>query len=89
MYRFNDIVKIEDKVGRVLSHNTITHKVYVLVRTGDFTWIQEKWDDLLCKKAKIPLWDLYSVFKIRYNRMERTPELKSMDDDGDHIMSLY
>ena len=93
MFKFDDIVKnsYNEKVGRVFTYDKIGHKVHVLVRTNTHTWQSEKWDEMMCKKIKIPLWDMRIPFNIRYNRMQRTPDLTPMsnDKDGDHIMSLY
>ncbi len=81
MYKLNDIVEYEGVLGRVFSYDKITHSVYVLFRLNDHTWKVEKCDEFFCKHVQKYMWGVETALCIKYQRLQRTPNLVPLNSD--------
>jgi hypothetical protein len=88
MYKANDIVEYEGKLGRVFGYDNITHSVHVLFRVNDHTWKVEKCDEFFCKRVQTYIWGIEYALRIKYQKATRTPNLAPMVADDDHIMEM-
>lgn len=89
MFITNSIVEQDSVLGRVLFHDTIKRKVYVLVRTGDHSWKMQKWEDNLCHQYMSYLWHIETAFATKFNKSHSTPLLDSMEIEQDiHVLYL-
>lgn len=75
----NSIVQNDFGVmGRVIYHDKYSHVIHVIVRVNTFTWKIEKWDPYHCNQIQTYLWPIETPFRIRYQKIQRTPDLKPM-----------
>ena len=88
MYKINDPIQFEEKVGRVYSYGN-NGSVNVLVRVNENTWKLENWYTLMCRPYVGYLWTYQNVFGNKMKLKNYTPELTPMDvDDDPHVIHL-
>lgn len=89
MYKANDIVEYNGRLGRVFGYDKITHSVHVLFRENDYTWKVERCDEFFCKHIQTYMWGIENALRIKYQKASRTPKLEPLTvDDGDYIMKI-
>jgi hypothetical protein len=86
MFKANEIIHYDGKVGRVLYHDPIFSNVYVLCRVNENTWKQEKWYSISCQKYSGILWDMHIPFCIKYTHWHNRMEI---DDDEPYEYVMY
>ncbi len=88
MYKSDDIVSMEGKVGRVLFYNALTHDLHVLNRVSENCWREEKWDPMFCRIAYVVMWDLAHAFNVKPTKYMKSPCLVPMDVDDGHVLMI-
>ena len=71
-FRLNEVVSIHARgypnhgIARVWYHNKNTHTVYVLVRTGTFSWRVKSYDELSVEPVNdYVIWGMSMPFSIK------------------------
>ena len=86
MYKFNDPIQCEGRVGRVFSLGE-RRTIHVLVRVNEHTWRVETWYTMGCEPYHGFLWTFQNAFRTQLS--VRTPSLAPMEIEDDiHVIHL-
>ncbi len=88
MYKVNDIVSMDGKIGRVLYYDALTHDLHVLNRVSENGWREEKWDPMFCRKAYAVIWDIGHAFNLKPTKYVKSPYLFPMDIDDCPVLMI-